>query len=81
MCNVEPDKLREYWGERWNHDVTFEQDNLSEFFKLNEVWDKDQGEEILRNLENIDMMENHLKSRGSLSAPGSDEITYSYVSD
>jgi hypothetical protein len=44
---------------------------------LNEVWDKDQGEEILRNLENIDMMENHLKSRGNLSAPGSDEITYS----
>jgi hypothetical protein len=49
-CKVKVENLKDFWGGRWSNGVPFDETELTEFFKLEQVWNEEQGKIIMENL-------------------------------
>jgi hypothetical protein len=69
-------EIQKILGGRWIQEVPFNEDELTKFFKLEQIWTTKQGKEMQEGLLDVKKMEEHIRRRRNISAQGMDEITF-----
>jgi hypothetical protein len=57
LCDIEAEKLEEFWSSRWRNEALFSDEELKDYYQIQEFWDNEMNKELVSDLINEKNME------------------------